>query len=226
MLRARPSRFSLLIVFFLIALLVWALFWYWAKPSLLPAAEDGYSVRTDYFLGQLTPEHLQDGNIIFVHKPGIWGNISQAFSPNDQRYSHVGILSFNAGHPTVIHADGDPMDPQGQVREETLTSFIQLANAVGIYSFTFSKAQKYQMVLRAKNYVEKAYKFNSEFIMGKPNAFYCTELIWTLAKEASGIDVVPHKRQQWQQAYVGLDDLTINPYLKEMLAIRYELPKN
>lgn len=208
-----------------IASLCGALFWFWSS-NLSPAeVEDRFEERTKFFLAQLKPEQLQDGNLIFVRKPGVWGDISQAFSAKDPRYSHVGMLSYNKGHPTVIHADGDPMDPQGQVREEPLEAFVQLANAVGIYGFKFNQQQKQQFVVKAREYVKKGYKFNSQFILGQQDSFYCTELIWHVVKEITFVDIVPNKRIQWQNPYIGLDDLTLNPYLKEILAIESDLAK-
>lgn len=223
----RRNRF---LIFFLpiafIVSLMGTLF-FWLQSSSTPSTPlDQQEERIGFFLKQLKPEHLEDGNLIFVRKPGIWGDISQAFSPKDQRYTHVGMIANNLGQATVIHADGDPLDPQGQVREESLESFLQLAQGVGIYRFTFSKEQKHQMVEKARSYVKKAFKFNSQFRLGQPDAFYCTELVWHLAKEVSGRDLVPQKRIQWQQPYIGLDDLTINPFLRETLAIRWDNAKN
>lgn len=209
----------------LIASLVGALFWFWSNTSSSAELENRFEERTKYFLSQLQSEQLQDGNLIFVRKPGVWGDISQAFSENDPRYTHVGMLSYNQGLPTVIHADGDPMDPRGQVREEPLEAFIQLANAVGIYAFKFTPEQKQQFVIKAREYVKKGYKFNSQFILDQPEAFYCTELIWFVVKEITFEDIVPNKRIQWQNPYIGLDDLTINPYLKEVSALHYDLAK-
>jgi uncharacterized protein YycO len=209
----------------LIASLFGALFWFWSSNLYSAEVEDRFEERTRFFLAQLKPEQLQDGNLIFVRKPGVWGDISQAFSEKDPRYTHVGMLSYNKGRPTVIHADGDPMDPRGQVREEPLEVFVQLANAVGIYGFKFNQQQKQQFVLKAREYVKKGYKFNGQFILGQQDAFYCTELIWYVVKEITFVDIVPNKRIQWQNPYIGLDDLTLNPYLKEILALESDLAK-
>lgn len=221
----KAHSYRTIIYMTLIASLIGALFWFWSNNLRSAEVEDRFEERTQYFLAQLKPKQLQDGNLIFVRKPGVWGDISQAFSEKDPRYTHVGMISFNQGRPTVIHADGDPMDPQGQVREEPLEAFIQLANAVGIYAFAFNDQQKQQFVIKARDYVKKGYKFNSQFILGQPESFYCTELIWYVVKETTLVDIVPIKRIQWQNPYIGLDDLTINPYLKEISALESNLAK-
>lgn len=222
------GRYRAFSFIFLIASLVFlgALFWFWSTQTQSSELDGIYQKRTQYFISQLKSEDLQDGNLIFVRKPGVWGDISQAFSEKDPRYTHVGMISYNAGRPTVIHADGDPMDPRGQVREEPLDAFIQLAHSVGIYRFKFKESQRHQFILKAREYVQKGYKFNSQFIMGQPEAFYCTELIWFVVKEVSSLDIVPQKRIQWQNPYIGLDDLTLNPYLEEILALSHDLSKN
>jgi hypothetical protein len=151
----KAHSYRTIIYMTLIASLIGALFWFWSNNLRSAEVEDRFEERTQYFLAQLKPKQLQDGNLIFVRKPGVWGDISQAFSEKDPRYTHVGMISFNQGRPTVIHADGDPMDPRGQVREEPLEAFIQLANAVGIYAFAFNDQQKQQFVVKARDYVKR-----------------------------------------------------------------------
>ena len=169
---------------------------------------------------QLQQHDFREGYLIFVTKPGVWGDIAQGFSGRDSRYGHIGIIAKSQdGAWTVINAAGDPMDPEGSIREENLKNFMASATKVGIFELKLDADQTKKLIDRARFYVDAKYKFNSQFILGQTNAFYCTELIWVLIKEVTSNDIVPKKRVHWGYEYIGIDDLTINPWTKELLQI-------
>jgi Permuted papain-like amidase enzyme, YaeF/YiiX, C92 family len=170
---------------------------------------------------KLDQKELTQGDLIFVTKPGFWGEIAQAFSPKDQRYSHIGLLSKSQdGEWTVINADGNPIDPKGSVREENLKNFLALATRVGVYELNLNKNTLEEVITRARYYVSQGYEFNSQFKLGQEHAFYCTELIWVVIKDITSRDIVPHKRKHWGYEYIGIDDLTINPQTHEKIQIK------
>jgi len=171
----------------------------------------------------LDQNELTQGDLIFVTKPGFWGEIAQSFSPKDQRYSHIGLLSKSQdGEWTVINADGNPIDPKGSVREENLKNFLALATRVGVYELKLDQKTLEEVIAKAKYYVSQGYEFNSQFKLGQEHAFYCTELIWVVIKDITSRDIVPQKRKHWGYEYIGIDDLTINPQTHEKIQI--ELP--
>jgi hypothetical protein len=177
--------------------------------------------KNEYDLyAQLQQHDFREGYLIFVTKPGVWGDIAQGFSGRDSRYGHIGIIAKSQdGAWTVINAAGDPMDPEGSIREENLKNFMASATKVGIFELKLDADQTKKLIDRARFYVDAKYKFNSQFILGQTNAFYCTELIWVLIKEVTSNDIVPKKRVHWGYEYIGIDDLTINPWTKELLQI-------
>jgi hypothetical protein len=169
---------------------------------------------------QLHQHELREGYLIFVTKPGVWSDIAQAFSGKDPRYGHIGLIAKSPeGTWTVINADGNPVDPKGSVREENLKNFMATATKAGIFELKLDADQTQKMIHRARFYVDAKYQFNSQFILGQTNAFYCTELIWALIKEVTSKDIVPKKRVHWGYEYIGIDDLTINPWTIELLQI-------
>ena len=170
---------------------------------------------------KLDQNKLTQGDLIFVTKPGFWGEIAQAFSPKDQRYSHIGLLSKSQdGEWTVINADGNPIDPKGSVREEHLKNFLALATRAGVYELKLDEITLEKVIAKARYYVSQGYEFNSQFKLGQDHAFYCTELIWVVIRDVTSQDIVPQKRMHWGYEYIGIDDLTINPFTHETIQIK------
>ena len=170
---------------------------------------------------KLDQNKLTQGDLIFVTKPGFWGEIAQAFSPKDQRYSHIGLLSKSQdGEWTVINADGNPIDPKGSVREEHLKNFLALATRAGVYELKLDEITLEKVIAKARYYVSQGYEFNSQFKLGQDHAFYCTELIWVVIRDVTSRDIVPQKRMHWGYEYIGIDDLTINPFTHETIQIK------
>ena len=170
---------------------------------------------------KLDQNKLTQGDLIFVTKPGFWGEIAQAFSPKDQRYSHIGLLSKSQdGEWTVINADGNPIDPKGSVREEHLKNFLALATRAGVYELKLDEITLEKVIAKARYYVSQGYEFNSQFKLGQDHAFYCTELIWVVIRDVTSRDIVPQKRMHWGYEYIGIDDLTINPFTHEKIQIK------
>jgi uncharacterized protein YycO len=170
---------------------------------------------------QINQKNLKDGQLIFVTKPGFWGDVAQAFSEKDKRFAHVGLIAKSMnGELTVINADGNPVDPKGSVREEPLKNFMAFATHVGIYEFKLENNITNRIIDKARYYVSQGYEFNSQFKLGQTNSLYCTELIWVSIKEVTHIDVVPNKRVHWGYEYIGIDDLTINPFTQPVIELK------
>ncbi|WP_281970119.1 YiiX/YebB-like N1pC/P60 family cysteine hydrolase [Polynucleobacter sp. SHI8] len=169
---------------------------------------------------QLSQKKIKEGQLIFIAKPGFWGDIAQAFSEKDKRFAHVGLIAKTInGEITVINADGNPIDPKGSVREEPLKNFMASATSISIYDLKLENKTINQIIDRARYYVDQRYEFNSQFILGQSNSLYCTELLWVSIKDVTQRDIVPNKRTHWGYEYIGIDDLTTNPLTQEVIQL-------
>ena len=196
--------------------LAFAGLYYWGTTTITIDPSNKYALYE-----KLDQNKLTQGDLIFVTKPGFWGEIAQAFSPKDQRYSHIGLLSKSQdGEWTVINADGNPIDPKGSVREEHLKNFLALATRAGVYELKLDEITLEKVIAKARYYVSQGYEFNSQFKLGQDHAFYCTELIWVVIRDVTSQDIVPQKRMHWGYEYIGIDDLTINPFTHETIQIK------
>ncbi len=196
--------------------LAFAGLYYWGTTTITIDPSNKYALYE-----KLDQNKLTQGDLIFVTKPGFWGEIAQAFSPKDQRYSHIGLLSKSQdGEWTVINADGNPIDPKGSVREEHLKNFLALATRAGVYELKLDEITLEKVIAKARYYVSQGYEFNSQFKLGQDHAFYCTELIWVVIRDVTSQDIVPQKRMHWGYEYIGIDDLTINPLTHETIQIK------
>ncbi len=167
---------------------------------------------------------VQPGDLIFVRRPSLWSEIAVQFSPNDRRFSHVGIFVRDRGQAYVVHAAGSPTDPTGSVRKEALSEFLGDTSTIGVFRLRLSAESVAGMIERALEISAQAYKFNSSFVLGQEKAFYCTELIWKILNDVAKIDIVPVKRTYLSQTYIGLDDLTRSDFVREIQVVDLKGP--
>ena len=91
---------------------------------------------------------IKNGDIILRAGNGLWSELFQEFSPQDKRFSHVGIVCIENNKITVLHAEGNDLTGTGYVKFITLKEFVQSAKTTGIswlkkvYQKNFIKAAK------------------------------------------------------------------------------------
>ena len=123
--------------------------------------------------------YLEDGDIICRLGDRIWSTFFKELSPQDKRFSHLGIVRIRDDTVSVINAEGLAIQGKDYVNEVPLKDFLQNAQRVGIYR---SKAiQGGKISDTALAYVGRP--FDWQFDMDDDNKLYCSELLYVVLKK-------------------------------------------
>lgn len=174
-----------------------------------------------HLTGEIQPpkmDHLREGDLVVRYTDSLLSRTAVTFSSEDRRFSHVGILWRNpSGRWFVIHAlprkDGLP-----EVFAETLEDFLKPAVRHGYFRWKKSTEEAQQLAIQAVTMTEQpTLPFDRSFDLERTDAVYCTELIWRIAKEVWGRDIVPEKSLFRGRAIISMENLIKSPYLEEVL---------
>jgi len=162
------------------------------------------------------PYDLKNGDIVFQETNSSQGKAVKAAT--DSRWTHVGVFFIRDGKPMVIEAvQPVRITPLGSFISRNPKSFyaMRLKDAdKRITSEAVSKAEKYGNRQLGKNYDSK-FQWSDERI-------YCSELVWKLYKEATGIELCkprpfstynlghPTVQRIINQRYGSMRNLTMN----------------
>jgi len=119
---------------------------------------------------------VQDGDIICRLGDRFWSVYFKDVSPEDKRFSHIGIIRIADGIITVIHAEGDTGHGRDFVNEVPLLDFIKIARAIGIYRINETNGSELSNM--ALEYI--GIPFDWQFDMYDNFKLYCTELLYVL----------------------------------------------
>jgi len=119
---------------------------------------------------------VQDGDIICRLGDRFWSVYFKDVSPQDKRFSHIGIIRIADGVITVIHAEGDTGHGRDFVNEVPLLDFIKIARTIGIYRINDIDGSELSNI--ALEYV--GIPFDWQFDMYDNSKLYCTELLYVL----------------------------------------------
>ena len=122
---------------------------------------------------------LNDGDVICRLGDRIWSILFKDLSPNDKRFSHLGIVRIRDNVVSVIHAEGSGNEDKDCAIEVPLKDFLIAAQRIGIYRLRGIEGE--QISDTALEY--KGYPFDWQFDMEDDNKLYCTELLYVILKK-------------------------------------------
>jgi len=124
-------------------------------------------------------DYLNDGDIIARMSGKIWSPIFAEISPNDRRFSHIGIVRIRNDFVSVIHVEGISNDRRGYTKEVPLREFSRAARTIGIYRA--KNIDGYLISDAALNFLGLPFDWN--FDMDDNTKLYCTELLYVVLKK-------------------------------------------
>jgi hypothetical protein len=127
---------------------------------------------------EITP-FLEDGDIICRLGNRPWSIFFKDLSPNDKRFSHLGIVRIRENIISVINAEGLAIAGRDHVNEVSLKEFLKIAQSIGIYRLRTIKGEKISDT--ALEYINRP--FDWQFDMDEENNLYCTELLYVILKK-------------------------------------------
>jgi hypothetical protein len=122
---------------------------------------------------------LNDGDIICRLGDRLWSKFFRELSPNDKRFSHLGIIRIRNNIVSVINAEGLAVEGKDYVNEVPLKDFLRIAQSIGIYRLRTIEGSKISEA--ALKYI--GHPFDWKFDMEDNNNLYCSELLYVILKK-------------------------------------------
>jgi hypothetical protein len=122
---------------------------------------------------------LNDGDVICRLGDRIWSRYFKELSPNEKKFSHLGIIRIRNNIVTVINAEGLVLEGKDYVNEVPLENFLSVAQRVGIYRLR--TIEGYKISNTALEY--KGRPFDWHFDMDEDNNIYCSELLYLILQK-------------------------------------------
>jgi uncharacterized protein YycO len=162
---------------------------------------------------------LQDGDIICRLGDRLWSLYFKDVSPNDKRFSHLGIIRVNDTKITVINAEGRAIQGKDFVNEVDLDEFLEIAKAVGIYRLKNFDGKKVSST--ALEYI--GYPFDWNFNLEDEKKIYCTELLYIILKKiAPEIEIKKIFQKELKKEIIPLEAYSNSEYFTEIVFISVE----
>ena len=184
---------------------------------------------------------LQDGQLITRSDNDFESLIMQNFSRREREYSHSGIVFKEDSGYVVYHCMGGSENPEGAFRKDPFDSFVNPLQKTGFGIFQYQlaelEADKIHAILK-KDYDLKI-PFDASFNLKTDDSLYCSEMIYKALKDATGnriilpsssIDNFKPKIMGYKNnklffkkfEFIGIDDLYLNPFCKEITRVKYQ----
>jgi len=131
---------------------------------------------------------IKDGDIICRLGDRIWSLYFKELSPNEKKFSHLGIIRIRNNTVSVINAEGLANERKDFVNEISLNDFLMCAQKIGIYRLKSIEGEVISDT--ALGYI--GVPFDWQFDMEDNSKLYCTELLYVILKEID-LDIVLNK---------------------------------
>lgn len=172
---------------------------------------------------RIDAQSVENGDIIFRRGVGLASDFVVSVDA-DSRFSHVGIICKQAGHPYVIHIlPGEGHGDDDTVRMEPLVLFLSPGNASGYALCRLSgkhRAVAQRATSQALSFWKKQLCYDYDFDVSNAQRLYCSELVWR-AYNVAGIDLTDGMLQRvsfpfYQGRYVLISRLLNSRWLETL----------
>jgi hypothetical protein len=181
---------------------------------------------------------IKDGDLIERSDEDLISESMRNFSKRDKTYSHCGIAFIEDGEVYVYNNMAGEENKSEKMIREPYDSFVSpfQKNGFGIFRYAFTGDEITKLHAITKEYHQQGLLFDKTFDLKTDDKMYCAEMIYKFVKTAtagrvaiptSKIENFKVKDRKYKDLvmkefeYVGLDDLFLNPYCKEISRISY-----
>ena len=182
---------------------------------------------------------LKDGDLVTRSDDDFESLTLQNFSQKDRTYSHSGIAFKEDSGFMIYHSMAGLENPNGACRKEPFDSFVNPVKKTGFgifqYQLSTAETERLHLVLQ-QNYQSKK-PFDMSFNLKTDDSLYCSEMIAKgLQHATNGRIKIPTsflhnfkpKIMGYQPRrffktfeYIGIDDLYMNPFCKEITRVKF-----
>jgi hypothetical protein len=165
----------------------------------------------------------------------------QNFSKRERVYSHSGIALKQGDSFYIYHCMGGSENPDGQFKREPFDSFVSpyRKTGFGIFAYQLNAAETDQFAALITAQHQQKIPFDITFNLANSDSLYCSEMIYKNLRKASNNRIVlptsvmnnfkpkilgyKYNRLFFKTfEYIGIDDLYLNPFCKEVLRVKYK----
>ncbi|MCL1947669.1 MAG: hypothetical protein FWF51_11075 [Chitinivibrionia bacterium] len=122
--------------------------------------------------------YLRDGDVICRLGDRGWSSFIRYLSSDDRRFSHIGIVRIRDENVSVINAECLVNGRNESVNEVSLSDYLELARAVGVYRANFLDGS----IISDDAVKYLGYPFDWDFDFDDESKIYCTELLHVIIK--------------------------------------------
>jgi hypothetical protein len=183
---------------------------------------------------------LKDGALVTRSDDDFESLTLQNFSTRERAYSHSGIAFKEDSGYVVYHCMAGIENPDGAMRRDPFDSFVNPLKKTGFgifqYQLSDSETTHFHQLIQ-KEYFSKI-PFDNSFDLMTDDSLYCSEMIYKNLKAASnGRVILPtsvihnfkpkiigykfNKPFYATFEYIGMDDLYLNSFCKEITRVKY-----
>jgi len=157
--------------------------------------------------------YIKDGDIICRLGDRIWSMYFKELSPNDKRFSHLGIVRIRNNAVSVINAEGLAIEGKDFVNEVPLSDFPKCAQKIGTYRLKTVEGGVISDA--ALEYV--GVPFDWQFDMEDSSKLYCSELLYVILKKID-LDIALNKTfiKEIGKNIIPLDVCSQSEYFEEI----------
>jgi hypothetical protein len=182
---------------------------------------------------------ISNGDLIERTDDGLASETVRSMSQKDKSFSHCGIAFIEDGEIYVYNTMAGEENPGEKMLRERYDSFVSPYRKAGFgvfrYTLTGNEVEKLHQL--TKESYQKGLLFDKTFDLKTDDKMYCAELILKMVKTATdGRVMLPTSKLQnfrvrdpkykglilKEFEYVGLDDLFLNPFCREIVRVSYK----
>ena len=143
---------------------------------------------------------------------------------HDKTYSHCGIASIENDTLFVYHALGGEFNPDQKIRRDPFNLFCEPSSnrGIGLFRFQLPAATIKKVVEVATHNYLSGIIFDMKFDLQTDDRMYCTEYVYKSFLTGTGKVISFNISHLKNFAYIGVDDLFMNPACKELKRIIYK----
>lgn len=143
---------------------------------------------------------------------------------HDKTYSHCGIASVENDSVFVYHALGGEFNPNQKIRRDAFGLFCEPYNnrGIGLFRFQLPEATITKVMAAVKRNYLAGIMFDMKFDLQTDDRMYCAEFVYKSFLSGTKNNLLFTISHFKNFAYVGVDDLFLNPVCKELKRIIYK----
>ncbi|MGF2412335.1 YiiX/YebB-like N1pC/P60 family cysteine hydrolase [Ferruginibacter sp.] len=142
----------------------------------------------------------------------------------DKTYSHCGIASIENDSLFIYHALGGEWNPDQKIRRDAFEVFAEPYSnrGIGIYRYQFTANEIKTLMVTVKQLHHMGIMFDMKFDLESNDRMYCAEFVYKAYVMGSKGKLQFNNSHIGQFAFIGVDDLFLQPLCKKQKNILYQ----